>query len=404
MADRIERYSLPTDFGRKYRDQIARSANVTALLNARCIRVNCSGGDRVESILVADRAGRQHTVPAQFFVLAMGGIEAPRLLMNSDTQGPGLGNRSDHLGRYYACHFENFLGRLVAARGTVAFDFEKTIDGIYCRRKLQFTAPAQREHRLLNTAFRLHFSRLLRRLPRKRGALGHFPAKSSLIPEYRAILQHGGDRPCCHRPRRTCAMSCSACPNSEASPTSGCSCATWPSASCRTRWSGTRTAAIRWNSTREQTPLASSRVTLTNDVDHDGLRRVHVDWRLNPDDVQAAARAFALLRRVLNEESSCRLEFDEQDLPQSIARSIPLGGHHIGTTRMAQNPRDGVVDRNCAVFELPNLYIASSSAFCTSSHANPTLTIVALALRLAGHLKATVGAGATVSSSPPAQH
>jgi choline dehydrogenase-like flavoprotein len=57
---------------------------------------------------------------------------------------------------------------------------------------------------------------------------------------------------------------------------------------------------------------------------------------------------------------------------------------------MASTPREGVVNKNCAVFELPNLFIASSAVFCTNSHANPTLTIVALAVRLAEHLRATL--------------
>jgi choline dehydrogenase-like flavoprotein len=98
------------------------------------------------------------------------------------------------------------------------------------------------------------------------------------------------------------------------------------------------------------------------------------------------------LRRVLQERSTCRLEFDEAALEQALGRSVPLGGHHIGTMRMAASPREGVVDRNCAVFELPNLFVASSAVFCTSGHANPTLTIVALALRLAEHLKSVAGA------------
>jgi choline dehydrogenase-like flavoprotein len=137
----------------------------------------------------------------------------------------------------------------------------------------------------------------------------------------------------------------------------------------------------------EQTPLASSRVTLTNDVDRDGLKRVSVDWRLSEDDVKAAQRAFLLLQEVLARETACKLELDETDLLPALRRSVPLGGHHLGTARMGVASRDGVVDRNCAAIEIPNLYIASSAVFRTNSHANPTLTIVAMALRLSEHLK-----------------
>lgn len=126
-------------------------------------------------------------------------------------------------------------------------------------------------------------------------------------------------------------------------------------------------------------------------MDSLGEKRVQVQWRVANEDADAAQRGFLLLRDILQQHSSCRLDFDESALRQAIGRSAPLGGHHIGTTRMAASPRNGVVDRNCAMFELPNVFIASSAVFCTSSHANPTLTIVALALRLADHLKATLG-------------
>ena len=67
--------------------------------------------------------------------------------------------------------------------------------------------------------------------------------------------------------------------------------------------------------------------------------------------------------------------------------SSPQGGHYLGTTRMSNLPQHGVVDENCKVHDLNNLYIASSSVFATSSYANPTLTVVALAIRLADHIK-----------------
>jgi choline dehydrogenase-like flavoprotein len=396
LADRIERYSLPTDFGKRYRTQIAQSPNVRALLNARCIALNRRAGEgRIESATVVDRAARRHTVRARVFVLAVGGIEVPRLMFSSDPQGPGLGNQSDRLGRYYACHFENVLGRVIATRGDVAFDFEKTFDGVYCRRKLQFSAQAQRRHQLRNTAFRLHFPAYADASHGSPVLSAIYLAKSTLIPEYRAILQHGMETV------TASAASAHLRNIAQGLPQLG---------KFALQWLFLRTLARRklpytlvknrdgsypleFNS--EQTPLASSRVTLTSDVDRDGLKRVHVDWRVCPEDAAAAQRAFLLLRSVLQRSSDCRLEFDEPALLQAIGRSPPLGGHHIGTARMAASPGDGVVDRDCAVFGLPNLFVASSAVFPTSGHANPTLTIVALAVRLAGHLKSALGPAAT---------
>ena len=391
LADRIERYSLPTDFGKRYRTKIARSANVTALLNARCVRLHRrAGAERIESITIVDSAGRRRSVRSTVFVLAVGGIEAVRLMMLSDPEGPGLGNRSDNLGRFYACHFENTLGRLLVREGKAAFDFEKTLDGVYCRRKLQFSPVAQQRHRLLNCAFRLHFPSYSDASHGSPVLSAIYLAKSALIPEYRAILQHGIATPV----------------QSPASAHLRNVVFRAPSlARFVYQWLILRKLATRklpytlvknrdgsypleFNS--EQTPQASSRITLTNETDRDGLKRVNVEWRLCEDDVQAASRAFLLLRDELALHSNCRVELDEAGLLPAIRRSVPLGGHHMGTTRMAVTPGDGVVDRDCAVFELPNLFIASSAVFRTNSHANPTLTIVALALRLAEHLKFTL--------------
>ena len=395
-ADRIERYSLPTDFGKRYRARIAQSQNVTALLNARCVSLHRRAGEgRIESITIADRAGNRRTVRSQYFILAVGGIEAVRLLMLSDPEGPGLGNHSDRLGRFYGCHFENTLGRLVVERGEVPFDFERTRDGVYCRRRLQFSAEAQLRHRLLNSAFRLHFPSYSDAEHGSPVLSAIYLAKSTLMREYRVILQHGLEA-AVQSPTsahvRNVALGL---------PTLARFAFQWlflrklarrkmPYTLVRNR---DGSYPLEFNS--EQTPMASNRVILTDEMDRDGLRRVHVDWRLCEEDAQAAQRGFLLLRDALRQHSWCRVEVDEATLLADMRRSVPLGGHHMGTARMASGSRGGVVNRNCAVFELPNLFIASSAVFCTNSHANPTLTIVALTLRLAEHLKSTLRAAAT---------
>lgn len=391
LDDCIERYSLPTDFGKRYRQRIERSTNVTALLHARCLQLlKRSGEDRIEAVEFVDQAGRRRRVYAKVFILAAGGIEVPRLLMSSDSQGGGLGNRNDLLGRFYSCHFENIYGRLVPNGAAVAFKFERTVDGVYCRRQLRFSAPAQREHRLLNTAFRLHFPDYSDATHGSSVMSMIYLAKSSLLPEYRAILQHNANNtaPSAVLPHLRNVMSdlpqlCkfsfdwmfrmrlaqrklpyTLVPNADGS---------YP---------------LEFNC--EQTPLESNRVTLSHETDRHGLRRVHVAWQVCDSDLQAARRAFLVLGAVINRSDACRLEFDQDSLQDRISRSPPLGGHHIGTARMAATEREGVVDTHCAVFGLPNLYIASSAVFPTSSYANPTLTIVALAIRLASHLKATL--------------
>jgi choline dehydrogenase-like flavoprotein len=393
LSDRLERYSLPTHFGRRYRGRIKGSKNILAVLSARCVCINKSdSGDFIESVEVVDRKGLRRCLRADVFVMAVGGIETPRLLFASAPGRGGLGNHSNKLGRYYACHFGNVCARLVANGIKPAFHFEKTKDGVYCRRKLQFSDQAQHRHRLLNTVFRLHFPNYADATHGSAVMSMIYLTKSMLIPEHRHILKSGmGEVKASSTPahlrnvisgipqlcdfgyqwlfRRYLAkrkLPYTLVPNADGS---------FP---------------IEFNS--EQTPSENSRITLTHDTDQHGLRRVHVDWQIQEDDVAAAQRAFRVLQASVQRTTLCRLEFDEGQLNSVIARSVPIGGHHIGTARMAGSPNAGVVDEQCAVFYLPNLFIASAAVFPTSSHANPTLTIIALSLRLAAHLRKKLSA------------
>jgi len=388
LTDGIERYSLPTDFGRRYRRRIAHSADVTAVLHARCVRLHARvGGDAIESLEIVDRAGKRRHLTPRAVVLACGGIEVPRLLMASDPAGQGLGNQHDLLGRYYTCHFETICGRLFANGAPITFKFEKTMDGVYCRRQLRFSEDAQRRHELLNMVFRLHFSEYADWRHGSAVMSAIYLAKSTLPVEYQAILRHGkgpsdagsslphvrnvlkglpqllkfaGDWVFKVRLARR-RIPYTLVPNSDGS---------FP---------------LEFNS--EQTPCASNRVSLTQDADVHGVKRVHVNWRMCQSDVDSAHRGFLLLREAVNSGSVSRLEFDETQLRDQISASLPLGGHHIGTARMASSARSGVVGPDCRVFGLSNLFIASSAVFPTSGCANPTLTIVAMAVRLARHLK-----------------
>jgi choline dehydrogenase-like flavoprotein len=123
------------------------------------------------------------------------------------------------------------------------------------------------------------------------------------------------------------------------------------------------------------------------------MPRVRVDWRLNPNDRRGLDRLRAALQAVVRDRGLGTLADDPTDDELGWPKSMAGGKHHIGTTRMHLDPRQGVVDPDCRVHGLANLYVAGSSVFPTSGYANPTLTIVALTLRLADHLKERLGAG-----------
>src|SRR3984885_12775047 len=385
-AAHIERYSLPTDFGKRYRHRLHKSENVTVMLGLRCRKLNrAAGEDVIESAEFIDQSGRLRTIRAAVFVLATGGIEVPRLLLASDRAGAGFGNLGDCLGRFYMCHFENTCGRIVPRKKPVAFRFERTSDGVYCRRQMRFTPIAQRTHKLLNTVFRLHFPSYADASHRSSAMSAIYLAKSALLPEYRTILQQNTEAP-----------------SSPLLPHISNILRDLPGLA---RFTGEWLFRIQLAKRKlpytlvphadgsfplefnaEQTPDPSNRITLRGDRDRHGLPRVHIAWRIGDKDAEAVLRAFKLLRGSLELSGAGQLLFDDELLAGQIARSVPLG-HHMGTARMAASPGNGVVDCNCAVFALPNLYVASSAVFPTCSHANPTLTIVALAMRLAQHLR-----------------
>jgi choline dehydrogenase-like flavoprotein len=138
----------------------------------------------------------------------------------------------------------------------------------------------------------------------------------------------------------------------------------------------------------EQTPNPDSRVTLSSKRDALGLRRVQLDWRLLPIDKQAVRLACRILGEELARLGIARMRMDKWLLAEDATwEEIRARWHQMGTTRMSDDSARGVVDRDCRVHGIRNLYVAGSSVFATTGYANPTLTIVALALRLADLLR-----------------
>jgi choline dehydrogenase-like flavoprotein len=158
---------------------------------------------------------------------------------------------------------------------------------------------------------------------------------------------------------------------------------------CREMLGTTRTA-IALHNRSEQSPNRESRVLLGEEPDALGKRVTVLDWRLNEIDKRSLRRAHELLGMELGRAGLGRLRVDLDETVEWPA-SLRGGSHHMGTTRMHVDPRQGVVDPDCRVHGISNLYVGGSSVFPTVGYSNPTLTIVALALRLGDHLKRELG-------------
>jgi choline dehydrogenase-like flavoprotein len=136
----------------------------------------------------------------------------------------------------------------------------------------------------------------------------------------------------------------------------------------------------------EQSPDPRSRIVLRTERDEFGVPLADLVWHLDDRDKASMARTQELVRQTLDRHGHQVLGSQ----PKRGSRApVTLGGgdHHMGTTRMHESPKEGVVDPDGRVHGLANLFVAGSSVFPTVGYANPTLTIVALSLRLADHLK-----------------
>lgn len=391
----LERFSCPTDFATRYGERLRVAPNISVILGANCAGIRLSASNpRVESLEFASLQGRRFTAKAQAFVLATGGMEVPRLLLAStDTRPLGIGNENDLVGRNYMCHLAGNVGTLTIAGPTdqVRHGYERSAEGVYCRRRLSLDPDEQRRLGTGNMVARLHFPRISDPSHGNGVLSGLFMAKHFISYEYGKRL-HDGTKP-------TLATYLGHLANIVCDP--------WDTSAFAYHWLSRRTLAdrkfpsviLRNRTNRfslevhsEQIPNPESRITLSRDRDRLGMPQVKVDWRYLPQDVVSVRRTLDAFARAFEASRVGRFDFDPESLERDLARFGAYGGHHIGTTRMGSDPNTSVVDRHCRLHSVSNLFIASSSVFATSSQANPTLTIVALALRLAAHLRTALSA------------
>lgn len=390
-TDTLERFSCPTDFGRRYAHKLRSSAKIRVLLHASATHIQLDEtGRRVTSLRVQSPQGKRCCIRADRFVLATGGLEVPRLLLVSrDVHRSGIGNTHDVVGRYYMCHLAGTLGaiRFSSSQPQIWHGYDVSAEGIYCRRRLALRPEVQRERRLANFIARLHHPRITDPAHRNAVLSLLYLSRFAIPYEYRkrlheegrgvgSWLQHAWN--VTSRPDDAARFAWQMLRNRKLAERK------FPSVIVRSR---ANLFSLDFHA--EQRPHAASRITLTDDRDALGLPRIRVDWRYCPDDVDSIARTLELLRADFQRSGIGSFEYDPATVETEITRYGAYGGHHLGTARMGRDARTSVVNRDCRVHGVENLYIASAATFPTSSQANPTLTVVALALRLAERLRTT---------------
>jgi choline dehydrogenase-like flavoprotein len=363
--------SPPTVFGTTYLDELRTSKNIRVLLQANATEIVTDAvGSSVTRISLQDFHGRKSHVFAGAYVIACGGIETARLLLSSSRDQPwGLGNGHDLVGRFFMEHPHPDAGGVV-------FSVEPDLLRAYYEREFDSgriilgwgpSAEAQEKLGILNCSVALH------------GSLHHGPSEGmdSLVKLARALES-----------RR------------------------WPDDVSGHVWRVLRDLdnVLRESYMRategpvtgfgliartEVAPNPSNRLIMSDEKDELGMPRVKLVWNVGDLERLTVERTVNLLAQEFGRLGMGRVRINELLLEDNDtwSRNLSWFGHHMGTTRMSENPRTGVVDVDCKLHGMSNLYVASSSVFPTCGYANPTLTIGALAIRLADHLKGLAGQG-----------
>ena len=398
VLDRLERFSPPVHFGLRYRARLAAARHLRVLLNAPVQQVLCQAGGTAATGVELRVGAANLRVAAPRVVLAAGGIETARLLLASNRDCPaGLGNGHDLVGRFYQCHLEGEIGRIhfTARPDLVRADYALSPDGVYCRRYVWLSPQAQRRDALAGLVVRPNHANIVNPDHRNAVLSAMYLVKHLIVPEYARKLTALEEQALAQRR--------SAWLRFHAEHLRNVLLGAPGLLAFAAKWGRKRVFARRklpsvflhdprgiypLEVNAEQEPNPDSRITLADDTDALGQRRVCIDWRTTKEDHVRLARGLRVLQAAFEAHGGARLEFDGIDLDQAAARRIPVGGHHIGTARMGASPATGVCDVNGELLDTRGVYIAGAAAFPTSGFANPTLTVVALSVRMAHHLAA----------------
>jgi choline dehydrogenase-like flavoprotein len=392
----LERWSLPTNFRRSYGAKLRFSPRVTLVRQLTCTEIVCAPeGTGVEHLVGRTLDGRLVRVRARRYVLACGGLESTRLLLASDRRHPGgIGNHSGHLGRWYMSHVESRIAEAhfsTPPRATI-HEFERDRDGVYVRRRFTFAPEYMLEHDLPNAALWLVNPEL--------GDATHHDGTLSLLyllmssPLGPRMLSEGTRLVQLITTRRSTVGAHLENVVRQLLPTTSFALAFGYERFLRPGRKAPGVFVARPDNVyplfyqAEHLPNHASLVALSGERDALGMRRLRTSLRFADSDIEGVVRVHDHFDRYLRRHRLGRLEYLHPDDPAAAIRKRLLGGYaQAGTTRMSERPEDGVLDHNLAVHGVRDLYVASSSAFPTSSQANTTFMIVALVLRLADRLR-----------------
>ena len=374
----IYRFSPPTRFGHVYREPLRQAADLRCYLNANVLAIKTDASARtVSRLAVGTLSGARFEVAAKTYVLSAGGVENARLLLlSNDVIGNGLGNQHDLVGRYFMEHPHTKRELIVPTRRLASGIYGELFHSRAIMARMSLPEDRQRQEKLLNYSANLHAVYFAHDsqgwLALRKAVLSMSRSRRSdpfirLPPYGRKGLS----------PRQIFDM----LRQFDRTAIAGLLRLFQPNGFI---------SGFVLESKTEQAPNRDSRISLDDAHDAFGLRRVKIDWRTLPIDRHTTVRGEEIVdaeMRRLGIGSMAPLRPGEiEGWPDNLEG----GWHQLGTTRMHADASHGVVDSNARVHGMSNLFIAGGSVFPTGGSGPPTLTIVALALRLADHLTQSI--------------
>ena len=403
-------------FALNFRRELEQAANLTIYLHANLTGLETNEtSSLVTEANVACLAGNRFKVKAKQFILAASAIENPRLLLLSNRRHPaGLGNQHDQVGRYFMEHPRLVTGILVPTNprtsvglytehrnlrgdmieGHVALsaedlrkeqilDVQMDLDPVYDPAYLTCVDSLESENvtslRMLLRAFRSRaipddFQRHLANVLNDLTTWTDHAVTAAPIPLPKPeVISHVWQADPAERVAFLCELLGDIA----------------PAAYMQTL--GLPLDHVEVTTRLEQAPNPDSRVTLGPERDQLGLNRVRLNWQLTSLDKRSMIRALEILGAEAGRAGIGRVQITLSEDDDGWPETLRGGWHLMGTTRMSDDPRKGVVDRNCQLHGVSNLFVAGSSVFPTAGSAPPTLTLVSLAIRLADYLKERMG-------------
>jgi choline dehydrogenase-like flavoprotein len=340
-------------FNKLYSDTIIKAKNIHLYTYANVVDIKANENvSEIKTVVVKNYAGKTHTVKAKQFIMACCAIQNARMLLASNTQAPhGLGNDNDVVGRYFMEHLEVSSAELWLSKPfpTNLYTWEYGVTKASA--ELAIAEKVQIENKILNGTASLN--------------------SLSFSRHSKSRMETWQDED----PRKASENMFS----------------NWEQAAKEAEKDnkGSISHAYELSTRIEQAPNPNSRITIGPEKDELGVPRANLHWELTALDKRSVRRIYQLIGQQIGIAGIGRvnlLEFLRDENDNSFPDTTNGGWHHMGTTRMNTDPKKGVVNENCQVHGINNLHVAGSGCYPTSGAPNPTLTLVALSLRLSDHV------------------